>query len=503
MVSKALETIGITKRYGHLVANNAIDLQVRAGDIHAVMGENGAGKSTLMSILYGLVSPDEGQILLHGRETVFRSPIEAIDAGLGMVHQAFRLFDSLTVWENIVFGREPKRALRLDSRQARDQVAALSARYGLQVDPNKRIRDLSVGVRQRVEILKALYRNVRILILDEPTAVLTPLEREGLFEVMRSLKADGRTILFVSHKLHEVTEITDSITVLRDGSKVVDLDTASTTTDEIVRAMTGRNVQLRPKASLHSTGARVLEARNLTVIDKNRRAIVEGVDLRVRAGEVVGIAGVAGNGQTELVQAIVGLRPASGSVTLKDSEISTFTVAQRREAGISYIPEDRAKTGTAGEVGVAENLNLGFHRRYPQASGPWFKRKAVIDRARQLVAEFRIKVTGPNIPVSTLSGGNLQKVVVARELSHQSDLLIAEQPTRGVDVGAIEFIHEKILMERHEGRAVLLISSELWEVLGLSDQIYVMFEGRLKYAGDRASATEQLLGELMAGKSND
>ncbi|MEO8667783.1 MAG: ABC transporter ATP-binding protein, partial [Bauldia sp.] len=483
------------------LANDHVDLAVERGEIHAVMGENGAGKSTLMSILYGLQQPDEGTILLRGHEVRFRSALDAIAAGLGMVHQAFKLFNSLTVWENVTYGKEPRRGIFVDQRVARQSVAELAERYQLVVDPGAVVGRLSVGVRQRVEILKALYREARILILDEPTAVLTPQERDGLFAVMRHLVADGRTILFVTHKIHEVMAITDRVTVLRDGRVVDRMVTRDTSEREIVRAMTGRSVNLRIDRPAATPGAPLLEAVNLTVAAPHARPLVDRVNLAVRAGEIVGIAGVAGNGQSELVEALIGLRaPDAGSVTVKGVDVTAGGVDAHREAGLAYIPEDRATVGTALPASAADNLAMGFQRHPPLSRGGRLDPAAMASRARMLIEKFGIRLQNEKLPVGTLSGGNLQKVVVARELSHEAPVLIAEQPTRGVDVGAIEFIHGQLLGERRKGRAILLISAELGEILALSDRILVMYEGRILADVPADEASEEALGLLMAGR---
>jgi len=465
------------------------------------MGENGAGKSTLMSILYGLQRPDEGAVLLRGEEVRFHSALDAIAAGLGMVHQAFKLFNSLTVWENVTYGRELRRGLFIDRRAARAGVAALGERYQLAVNPDAVVGKLSVGVRQRVEILKALYRDARILILDEPTAVLTPQERDGLFAVMKHLVADGRTILFVTHKIHEVMAITDRVTVLRDGRVVERMVTRETSEREIVRAMTGRSVNLRIEKPAVSAGAPLLEAANLTVGAEGGRPLVDKVSLTVRSGEIVGIAGVAGNGQTELVEALIGLRPPdAGSVRINGIDVTSGGVEIHREAGLAYIPEDRATVGTALPASAADNLAMGFHRHPPLSTGGRLNLAAVLTRARALIGKFGIRIQSEKLPVGTLSGGNLQKVVVARELSHEAPVLIAEQPTRGVDVGAIEFIHGQLVAERRKGHAILLISAELSEILALSDRILVMYEGRVLAEVPGERATEEGLGLLMAGR---
>ncbi|WP_026872357.1 ABC transporter ATP-binding protein [Inquilinus limosus] len=495
-----LEMRGIVKRYPGVLANDRIDLSVEAGEIHAVMGENGAGKSTLMGILYGLVHPDEGDIVIDGRKRPFRSPIDAIAAGLGMVHQAFKLFDSLTVWENVAYRAEPRRGPFIDRAAARRRVAELARRYGLPVDPDARVGALPVGVKQRIEILKALYRDARILILDEPTAVLTPGERDGLFQVMRSLAADGRTILFVTHKIHEVMAVTDRITVLRDGRVANRMVTAGTEPQAIIRAMTGRNVTLTVARTPAEPGRPLLEVEGLTLNASGGRPVVDGVSFAVRAGEIVGVAGVAGNGQTELIEIVAGLRAAdAGTVRVDGRDVTAAGVAGRRAAGIAYVPEDRAHTGTALRASATDNLGMGFHRRPPLSRRGVLAPAAMRDRARGLIARFGIKIPGEGTAVGTLSGGNLQKVVVARELAHEAPVLIAEQPTRGVDVGAIEFIHAQLVAERDKGRAVLLVSAELSEILALSDRVLVMYEGRVIAEVPGAAANETNLGLLMAG----
>jgi general nucleoside transport system ATP-binding protein len=502
MTALELEAVGVVKRYGSVLANDGVDLSVERGEIHAVMGENGAGKSTLMSILYGLQQPDAGVIRLRGEETRFRSPLDAIAHGMGMVHQAFKLFNSLTVWENIVFGREPRRGPFIDRRAARATVAELAAARGLVVDPDAVLGRLSVGVRQRVEILKALYRDARILILDEPTAVLTPQERDGLFAVMRRLVGEERTILFVTHKLHEVMAITDRVTVLRDGRVVERMKTRETTARDIVRAMTGRSVSLRVDKAPAHPGPPLLEATDLTVASPSGRRLVDKASFAVRAGEIVGVAGVAGNGQTELVEALVGLRSLDGGgVRIGGRDVSAADVSARRDAGFAWIPEDRASVGSALPASAADNLAMGFHRAPPLARRGFIDGAAVVARARALIEKFGVRIVGPQAPAGSLSGGNLQKLVVARELSHEAPALIAEQPTRGVDVGATEFIHGRLVAERDAGRAVLLVSAELGEVLALSDRILVMYEGRILAETPQAEADEATLGLLMAGRT--
>ncbi|MBN9016079.1 MAG: ABC transporter ATP-binding protein [Rhizobiales bacterium] len=503
-MAAALEVRGIVKRYGALVANAGVDLVVERGEIHGIMGENGAGKSTLMNILYGVTQPDAGEIRLGGELVRLRSPLDAIRNGLGMVHQAFRLFDSLSVWENIVFGREPVRGWVVDGRTARATVAELAERFSLSVNVDARVGDLSVGVRQRVEILKALYREARILILDEPTAVLTPREADALADVMRALVADGRSILFVTHKLREVLDVTDRITVMRHGAVSARLETARTSEQEVVRAMVGRAVSLDIQRPDVATGDVILEVDRLSVKVEHGHSAVSDAGLTVRAGEIVGIAGVAGNGQSELIEAIAGLRRhAGGTIRLRGTEIGGLSVGARRRLGFAYIPEDRATVGTAGRASAAENLILGFQRRREFQRWGHLLHARVLSWAQRLIVRYDVRIRDAQTPVDTLSGGNLQKVVVARELEHQAALIIAEQPTRGVDIGAIEFIHRKLLEERARGRAILLVSAELSEILALSDRILVIYEGRIVANLPSREASEERIGSLLAGGSGD
>jgi general nucleoside transport system ATP-binding protein len=495
-----LAAIGIVKRYGSLVANDHVDLAVERGEVHVVMGENGAGKSTLMSILYGMQAPDEGRILLLGSEVRYRSALDAIAEGVSMVHQAFKLFNSLTVWENVVYGCEPQRAGFVDRAAAITKVGALAQRYHLGVDPSAIVGRLSVGVRQRVEILKALHRDARILILDEPTAVLTPQERDALFAVIRNLTASGRTVIFVTHKLHEAMAIGDRVTVLRDGRVAASMTTKETSPSEIIRAMIGRAVNLMVEKGPAKLGAAVLKVDSLTVQRAGRPA-VDRVNLAVRAGEIVGIAGVAGNGQTELIEALTGLLPPDqGRVEIAGHDVTRRDVEQHRLAGLAYIPEDRAATGAAPEASAADNLAMGYHRAPPLARRGLLDHRALAAHARRLIARFGVRIGSEADEVGSLSGGNLQKLVVARELSHEGPLLIAEQPTRGVDVGATEFIHRLLIAERDKGRATLLVSAELNEIMALSDRILVMFEGRVLAEVPGGEADEEALGFLMAGR---
>jgi general nucleoside transport system ATP-binding protein len=494
-----LEMIDIVKRYPGVLANDHVNLEVGRGEVHALMGENGAGKSTLMAILYGLQSADEGHIRLNWHTVRFRSPLDAIEHGIGMVHQSFMLFESLTVWENIVFQREPRRGLFVDRAAARRQVAELAQRHGLPIDPDARVGDLPVGVRQRLEILKALYRHARVLILDEPTAVLTPGEATGLFKVIRALSEGGCSILLVTHKLQEVMSVSDRITILRDGRVTDRLVTADTNPAQIVKAMTGRNVLLQVSKSPRAPEAVRLALQRVVVGGRHRRAVNE-VSFNVRGGEIVGIAGVAGNGQSELVEAIMGLRPtAAGSIVVNGQDITLRSIAARRAAGVSYIAEDRIRTASAAAGSAMDNLAMGFHRRWPLARHGVLRIRAMRAWARTLIRKFDIRIAGEATHVGSLSGGNLQKVVLARELAHEAAVVVAEQPTRGVDVGAVAFIHAELMRERERGHAILLVSAELSEILALSDRILVMYEGRINANLARAEADEATLGLYMAG----
>jgi ABC-type uncharacterized transport system ATPase subunit len=493
--------IDIVKRYPGVLANDHVDLALERGEIHAVMGENGAGKSTLMSILYGLQSPDAGYIRFKGSTLLLRSPLDAIAHGIGMVHQAFMLFESLSVWENVVYRREPMRGVFVDGARARAQVEALARRHGLPIDPRARVADLPVGVRQRLEILKALYRDVQVLILDEPTAVLTPAEVATLFSVMRSLAAAGCTILLVTHKLNEVMAVSDRITVLRDGRVAERLVTAATNPDAIVRAMTGQHVTVQIPKQPREPGGVKLEALALSV-ERHGRRVVDDVSFKLHGGEIVGIAGVAGNGQSELIEALMGLTPvAQGSVRVEGRDVTRASVAAHRAAGLSYIAEDRARTATAATASATDNLAMGFHRTPPLAVRGLLQPKAMRAWARSLIDRFDIKIASVDTAVGTLSGGNLQKIVTARELAHNAPVLIAEQPTRGVDVGAIAFIHAELLRERDRGHGILLVSAELSELLALADRILVMYAGRIVAELARADADEATLGLYMAGGS--
>ncbi|WP_406294487.1 ABC transporter ATP-binding protein [Embleya sp. NBC_00888] len=497
-----VEMRGIVRRFPGVLANDRVDLRVERGEIHAVMGENGAGKSTLMSILYGLQRPDAGHILLRGSEHSFGSPVQAIAAGLGMVHQGFKLFPSLTVTENVVYGSEPTRRGLVDRAAARARVAALVETHGLHVPPDARVADLPVGVQQRVEILKLLYRDARVLILDEPTAVLTPAEADRLLEVIRGLARSGRTILLVTHKLGEVMAVSDRVTVLRDGRVTARLATAETTPAEIALAMTGRRIDLDRTHPAGAPAAEVLDVRGLTVsAGRGAKPLVEDVSLTVRAGEIVGVAGVAGNGQSELVEALAGLRPSSaGRVLVAGHDVKDASVQHRRQAGLAYVPEDRATVGAARDASLADNLAMGFHRSPPLAGrGGFLRRTAIREHAARVIERFGVKAASSAVTIGTLSGGNQQKAILGREITHDAPLLLVEQPTRGVDIGSIENIHARLIEYRDAGHGILLVSAELSEILALSDRVLVMYEGRIVAELSRAEADVHTIGLAMAG----
>ena len=497
-----LEMRGITKKFPGIVANDDVGLDVRKGEVHALLGENGAGKSTLMNILYGLYKPDEGQILLHGKPVVFGSAKDAIESGIGMVHQHFMLIPVMTVAENIVLGNEPVRdVVLLDEREAEERVRELSKQYGLVVDPAALIADITVGQQQRVEILKALYRGAEILILDEPTAVLTPQEATELFEIVRSLRADGKSIIFISHKLNEVLEIADRITVLRRGKKVETVPREGATEESLARAMVGREVLFRVEKPPAEPGEPLLEVDALHVFDDRGIEKVRGVSLAVRAGEIVGIAGVDGNGQSELIDAIAGLRKTeSGTVRIAGRTIEHATARDMLDAGVGHIPEDRQVRGLVLEFTIAENIALHDYAEPPDAKWGWLFPKRLVDRARVLINEFDIRGGGPLTRAGTLSGGNQQKVVTAREIARDPKVLIAAQPTRGLDVGAIEFLHRRLVEERGEGRAILLVSLELDEILSLSDRILVLYEGEIVGEHDSSVSEEEIGLEMLGGR---
>jgi len=487
-----------------VLANDHIDFDLRRGEVHALLGENGAGKSTLMSILYGLYTADSGQILMNGKPVVISSPKHAIELGIGMVHQHFMLIPVMTVTENIVLANEPRKAgVLLDEKAGERRVAEVARTFKFAVDPHARVMDITVGQQQRVEIMKALYRNADIVILDEPTAVLTPQEARELFQIIRTLTQEGISIIFISHKLNEVLEIADRITVLRRGKVIETIPREGATEKGLARSMVGREVLLRVEKSRPTTGETLLEVDDLSVTDDRALEAVRNVSFDVRAGEIVGIAGVDGNGQTELIDALTGLRkPTSGSVRIGGRDLTSATAHEHLEAGLGHIPEDRQRRGLVLDFSLAENLLLHDYDKAPFSKFGWLSPGRVLERARSLLGEFDVRGGGPRTLASALSGGNQQKVVVAREVSRDPRVLIAAQPTRGLDVGAIEFVHKRLVAERDEGRAILLVSLELEEIVSLSDRILVIYEGRIvgEYGPD---VSEEELGIAMTGAGRE
>ncbi len=494
-----LEIRGLTKKFGSFTANDSIDLTVEPGEIHCLLGENGAGKSTLMNMLYGLLTPTAGEILLDGEPVAFDDPGEALAAGIGMVHQHFMLVPVFTVAENVMLGRERTSLPGVLNRDAaRRQVRELSERYQLRVDPDALVENIPVGVQQRVEIIKALAGEAKILILDEPTAVLTPQEIDELMGIMRELKAQGTSIIFITHKLREVKAVGDRITVIRRG-KVVGTAPPTASEAELAEMMVGRSVQLAVSKEHKIGGEPVLRAENITVVDPRGHVVVKDVSFEVRGGEVLGIAGVQGNGQTELIKSLLGLvRPDAGRIHLEGRDISRHGPRQSLEDGIGYIPEDRSHDGFVGTFSVRENLVLDLYRTEKFSAGPALRLDAIAANARERIEEFDIRTESPEALVASLSGGNQQKVVIAREFSRPLKVLIASQPTRGVDVGSIEFIHKRIVHERDQGVAVLIVSTELDEIYALSDRIAVMYDGRIVATVSPDTPREEL-GLLMAG----
>jgi ABC-type uncharacterized transport system ATPase subunit len=496
-----LELRGITKRFPGVIANESVDLTVEPGQIHALLGENGAGKTTLMNVLYGLYRQDEGEILLDGAPVVFHDPGDAIRAGIGMVHQHFMLVPVFTVTENVMLGVESTRGplLMLDQATAKARIQEISARHGLEVDPDALVEDLPVGVRQRVEIIKTLYRQSNLLILDEPSAVLTPQETGELFEIMRSLQATGTSIIFITHKLNEVLEVADRITVLRRGKVIGSVSPSEATQQSLAQMMVGRPVELEVEKRSSTPGEAVLEIAGLSVADDRGHVAVRDLDLVVRSGEIVAIAGVQGNGQTEMVEAITGLRKAAGgSIRIAGQEVRPDP---RRvfEAGVAHVPEDRLEEGLIPAFTIAENLVLNTYYLTPYADGLRLHRDAILATATELVEQFDVRTPSVFNEVANLSGGNQQKVIVAREFTRPIKLLVAAQPTRGLDVGSIEYIHRRVVEKRDDGAAVLIVSTELDEVIALADRIAVMYQGRIVAILDPAEATPERLGLYMGG----
>ena len=500
-MTNVLELRGITKRFPGVLANDKIDITLREGKILALLGENGAGKSTLMNILYGLYKPDEGQIFVRGQEVEIHGPNDAIARGIGMVHQHFMLVPVMTVTENVMLGVEPvKNGILLDQKKVADRIREISDQYGLEVDPEAYIKDLPVGIQQRVEIIKVLYRSADILILDEPTAVLTPQEVEGLFKIIASLIAKGKSIIFITHKLKEVMRVADDITVLRLGKVVGSIDPKEATPEILATMMVGRDVNLVVAKQNSVPGEAVLDVRNLIVRDERQNLTVNGVSFDVRKGEVLGVAGVQGNGQTELVYALTGLLPIEdGQVQLAGEPLRHSSPRNILERGVAHIPEDRQRHGLILNFPIHDNMMLCTYYRPPFAKGVNLQEQTIFSNAEGLVKQFDVRTPSIYVNAGGLSGGNQQKVIVAREFSRPIKLLIASQPTRGLDVGSIEYIHSQIIKKRDEGAGVLLVSSELDEILALSDRIAVMYKGQIMDILDANKVNKEYLGLLMAG----
>ncbi|MCZ6528697.1 MAG: ABC transporter ATP-binding protein [Chloroflexi bacterium] len=506
MSEPVLRLVGISKRFPGVLANDQVDFELAPGEIHALLGENGAGKTTLMNVVYGLYEQDEGQIFINGEEVEIHDPNDALARGIGMVHQHFMLVPVMTVTENMMLGHETTHGPRLgplsdlDQERVAEEIKALGVQHGLPIDPEAYVQDLSVGEQQRVEIVKALYRGAEVLILDEPTAVLTPQEAEDLFAVMRSLIAEGKSIIFITHKLKEVLAIADRITVLRDGKVVGTAEPAQTSEEELATMMVGREVILQVEKGPAEPGEAVLEVQNLNVQNLREQSVVRGVSFSVRAGEILGIAGVQGNGQAELVEALTGLAPVEGGhVFMNGQETTHLRPRAITEMGVAHVPEDRHRHGLVLTYPLDENLVLQTYYLPPFAKRSFLQPKEVRENAKRLIQEYDIRTPSIGTHASSLSGGNQQKVIVARELSRDIRLLIANQPTRGLDVGSIEFIHTRIIEERDEGVGVLLVSSELDEILSLSDRIAVLYAGEILAVMPAREATKERLGLLMAG----
>src|SRR5947209_6878835 len=498
-----LELREITKRFGDVLANDHINIRVEPGTIHAIVGENGAGKSTAMRIAYGFTTANTDEIIVDGEPHRIETPHDAIALGIGMVHQHFMLVETMTVAENIVLGAEPGSSLALDLKSAASQIRQLSEEFKLAVNPNEPVQDLSVGQQQRVELLKALYRHARLLILDEPTAVLTPQEVEEFFAILRRMREQGKTVIIITHKLSEVLAISDDVTVMRDGRVVGRVKTAETNAAELARMMVGRDVLLRVEKPDAKPGGAVLSVKSLSVTVTGGERGVRAVSFDVRAGEIVGVAGVEGNGQTELIEALAGLVPASqvgGAVEFEGRDITRASARARYELGIAHVPEDRHRRGLLLDFDLAENSILGVHYRRPAVSvSPFLDLKGIRERALEVIRDFDVRPANPDLPARALSGGNQQKLIIGREFELPPALMLVSQPTRGVDIGAIEFIHRKLVGLRDGGCAVLLVSAELEEVTSLADRLLVVYHGRVVGEVDPKRATHEEIGLMMTG----
>ena len=499
-----IEMLNIRKEFPGIVANDNITLQLQKGEIHALLGENGAGKSTLMNVLFGLYQPEKGEIRVNGEQVKITDPNVANDLGIGMVHQHFMLVEPFTVTQNIILGNEPTKKGNINLKKAEKEVQELSDRYGLRVDAKAKISDISVGMQQRVEILKTLYRGADVLIFDEPTAVLTPQEITELMEIMQSLIAEGKSIILITHKLKEIMQICDRCTVIRKGKGIGTLDVAKTTVTELASLMVGREVSFKTEKGPAAPQESVLNIENLVVRDSRKVDMVKGLDLEIRAGEIVGIAGIDGNGQTELIEAITGLMKAeSGKIKLNNKDITNLSPRKVTESGIGHIPQDRHKFGLVLDFPIGENIVLQTYYQKPYSKNKVLNYKEIYKKAESLIKEYDVRTPSAYTKARALSGGNQQKAIVAREVDRSPDLLIAAQPTRGLDVGAIEFIHNKLIEERDRGKAILLVSFELDEILDVSDRIAVIFDGKIVAERKPEETNEQELGLLMAGSKKE
>lgn len=498
-----IEMLNIRKEFPGIIANDNVTIQLKKGEIHALLGENGAGKSTLMNVLFGLYQPEEGEIRVKGEKVKITDPNIANELGIGMVHQHFMLIDTFTVTQNIILGSEPTAGGKINLKKAEKEVQELSDRYGLRVDPKAKVRDISVGMQQRVEILKTLYRGAEIVILDEPTAVLTPQEIDELIDIMQALVREGKSIILITHKLKEIMRSCNRCTVIRKGKGVGTVEVANTNPTELASLMVGRDISFEVEKEDATPGETVLEIENLVVEDNRKIATVKGLDLDVKAGEIVGIAGVDGNGQSELIEAITGLTKAeSGSIKLKNKSIINLSPRKVTESGIGHIPQDRHKYGLVLDVSIGENMVLQTYYQKPYSTWSVLHYKEINKKAVSLIEEYDVRTPGIHTKARSLSGGNQQKAIIGREVDRSPDLLIAAQPTRGLDVGAIEFIHNRLIEERDKGKAILLISFELDEILELSDRVAVMFDGKVVAIRKPEETNEQEIGLLMAGSSD-
>ncbi|WP_027631588.1 ABC transporter ATP-binding protein [Clostridium hydrogeniformans] len=499
-MEKVIEMKGVTKVFPGIIANDNVDFDLNKGEIHVLLGENGAGKTTLMNILYGLYQQESGDIFVNGKKANMKNPKEAIALGIGMVHQHFMLVHNFTVAQNMILGYEPKVGIKVDIKKAIKDTEELSKRYGFNIDPKAVIEDMTVGQQQKVEILKALYRGADILILDEPTAVLTPQEIEELRKILRNLVKEGKSIILITHKLKEVMSMSDRVTIIRRGKKIDVVNTKDTTIDSLAEMMVGRKVNLVVDKKESKAGETVLKIENLKVLDNRGLPAVKGVDLEIKRGEIIALAGVDGNGQTEFIEAVTGLRKSQeGKITLNGKDVTGKTPREITEGGLSHVAEDRHRRGLVLKYSLLENSVLGNHYKSPFAKGIIMNYNKIREYAKKLIKDYDVRTPNEDVMASALSGGNQQKMIIAREIEKNPEVILAAQPTRGIDVGAIEYIHKRLVEERDKGRGILLVSLELDEVLALADKIAVIYDGKIVDVLDRKDATEQKLGILMAG----